>query len=289
MKIIIALAIFGLIGLRSVAQDESADTENLKYKLYHIRLEEAAFEPYRKVDDVSYDLSPRIRWAYLVWTNGINEVVAEKPNPDWKFLVGKIFQFTHDGILFKKYDNSDARMNGDYTLVFIKHFPTKYNLVDDSAWSCYAFPVDPYSYTSTQGAIKTVAGYDYGTIPTSDEIAKLKLEDADRLNAEQGERDKQWQIAMQNKRDRIEEARQSQIQQEIFKKQKHEETNKKIFISYYSQATNGDCYAQFRLGGFYLHGEGVNTNMTLAKLWLSMAFTNGYTPASNLLNEIHEN
>ena len=281
LRIIIAFLMgIGIIGARVEAQDE----EHLKHQLLHAHLELAALDHYRKVEGVAYDLSPRIRWNFLGWTNGI--VAAEKPSPDWQFQVGKVFQISHDGILFKQYKSPDITMEGDYKLVFIRNFPKSYGVVDDSTFCFYALPSTPYSYTSTQGATKTVAAYDYGTTPSKDEIAKLKVEDAARLKAEQDERDRQWQIALQNKQDRIEEARQLQLQQEKLKKQRQEDTKRKIFQFYQSQATNGDAYTQFRLGGFYLHGEGVETNVTLARLWLSTALTNGYPQATNLLNEI---
>ena len=47
-----------------------------------------------------------------------------------------------------------------------------------------------------------------------------------------------------------------------------------------------DGFAQYRLGEIYLQGEGVETNFVYAKHYLSMAITNGYPEATNLLNAI---
>jgi hypothetical protein len=56
--------------------------------------------------------------------------------------------------------------------------------------------------------------------------------------------------------------------------------------TYQSQAASGDGFAQLRLGEIYLHGEGVETNVALARKWLSIAATNGYPEATNKLLEI---
>jgi hypothetical protein len=55
---------------------------------------------------------------------------------------------------------------------------------------------------------------------------------------------------------------------------------------YQSKAEAGEGFAQLRLGEIYLHGEGVETNCTLARQWLTTALTNGYPQATNLLDEI---
>jgi TPR repeat protein len=55
---------------------------------------------------------------------------------------------------------------------------------------------------------------------------------------------------------------------------------------YRPSAEAGEGYAQMRLGEIYLRGEGVETNADAARLWLSIALTNGCPQATNLLLEI---
>lgn len=54
---------------------------------------------------------------------------------------------------------------------------------------------------------------------------------------------------------------------------------------YIPKAEAGEGSAQMRLGEIYLHGEGVETNIPFARKWLSLALTNGYPRAADLLRE----
>ncbi|HWN95658.1 MAG TPA: SEL1-like repeat protein, partial [Methylomirabilota bacterium] len=60
-----------------------------------------------------------------------------------------------------------------------------------------------------------------------------------------------------------------------------------VISSQLRSASNGLPYAQLELGKRYLRGDGVETNLTLARHWLTAACTNGESQASNLLRQIN--
>ncbi len=63
----------------------------------------------------------------------------------------------------------------------------------------------------------------------------------------------------------------------------------KLFDHYTAEANAGDGFAQLELGKIFLHGDGVETNLALARKWLSIALTNGSPDAAGLLSEIERN
>jgi hypothetical protein len=228
-------------------------------------------DPYRKIDDVSYDLTGRFQWDVVNLTN----YEAIPPHQEWKEFRGNVIQITSDGILFSK-EIADERET-----VFIKNFPKNIPLVDGEQLAVYAMPSGRYSYISTLGANKTIYAYDYGTIPSEDETKKLKAEAAERLKqaqeaAEKAKEEQQREIA--NRRAEVAKAKEAQraaVQQKVLK-------------HYQSQAGTGDGFAQFRLGEIYFHGECGETNFMLAQKWFGIAATNGYPEATNLLNKLNQ-
>ncbi|MBM3859220.1 MAG: hypothetical protein FJ395_06175 [Verrucomicrobia bacterium] len=79
-------------------------------------------------------------------------------NEKWsQFLIrGKVLQVLADGILV------DCGSRN----VFLRNHPQKAKLVDGAEIHAVAIPVAPYSYVNTMGARTTVAGYDFGLLPT---------------------------------------------------------------------------------------------------------------------------
>jgi hypothetical protein len=226
-------------------------------------------DPYRKVDNVSYDLSERFQWDVVNLTN----YEAIPPHQEWKEFRGNVIQITPDGILFSK------EIADDRETVFIKNFPKDIPLVDGEQLAVYAMPSGRYSYISTLGANKTIYAYDYGTIPNEDEIKTLKAQATELLkkvqeDAQKAQKEQRREI--ENRRTGIvkaQEAKRLVVQQNVLK-------------FYQSQADSGDGSAQFRLGKIYFHGEYGETNFVLAKKWFSIAATNGYSEATNFLNQL---
>lgn len=60
-------------------------------------------------------------------------------------------------------------------------------------------------------------------------------------------------------------------------------TDTKVFEFYRQQATNGDGFAQLRLGECFLNGQGTETNLEAAIEWLQKAAAKGNHEASNKL------
>jgi len=60
----------------------------------------------------------------------------------------------------------------------------------------------------------------------------------------------------------------------------------KVIAYQHQQASNGYPSFQLELGKRYLRGDGVETNLALARHWLQAACTNGESQASNLLAQI---
>jgi len=228
-------------------------------------------DPYRKVGDVSYDLTDRFQWDVVNLTN----YEAIPPRQEWKEFRGNVIQITPDGILFSK------EIADDRETVFIKNFPKHIPLVDGEQLAVYAMPSGRYSYISTLGANKTVYAYDYGTIPNDDEIKRLKAEAAERLKqaqeaVEKAKEEQQREIAnRQAQVAKTKEAQRATVRQNVLK-------------HYQSQADTGDGFAQFRLGEIYFRGEYGETNFVLAQKWLTIAVTNGHPEATNLLNKLSQ-
>jgi hypothetical protein len=151
----------------------------------------------------------------------------------------------------------------DYTIddkpFFLKNYPSYKNLTDNQKIKFLALPSGNYKYTDTEGAVRTVPLYDYGTPVSLEEMSAVLYPPPT-----------PEQKAAQAK---AEQARRAAGKQALVK-------------LYQTQAEAGDGFAQMRLGEIYLRGEGVESNNDLARKWLSAAITNGYPQETNLLLEI---
>lgn len=227
----------------------------------------AASNYYRMVNGETYRTYISEKWFRM--PPGDAEGYNGQPN----YL--EVEQVGHESLLCGLYYNDhkwylDAPQGKGKTFlreVIIYNFPDSRNLVTGQAIYCHCMRVENFI---TNGV--SLEAYDCGTVPTDREIAKLEAEDSAREKAEAEERSRRLAAA--------------RAQQDQLRKEKAEKTARTIFETYMRQATNGDAYSQFRVGGFYLNGQGVQTNMTAAREWLTTAFKNGYSPATNLLNEI---
>jgi TPR repeat protein len=129
------------------------------------------------------------------------------------------------------------------------------------------------------GANKRVRAYDYGTKPTAQEIAPVReiweKEEAARIASEERTR----KAAEQAKREAIE-TRQKQIEAA------RSATTARVVAYQHQQASNGSPSFQIELGKRFMRGDGVETNVALARHWLKSACTNGESEATNLLRQI---
>lgn len=178
---------------------------------------------------------------------------------------GKVLQVQPDGVrvsgdygtiftthYFSRIEDSDRNQE-----FFVAHFP--YSAAEDELISpenhYMAYYVGTYTYTTVQGASRTIRKLDYG-IPCDVP---------------------QWFL------DKQKELEQAELLAEIVKKQKLFIAQSNAVIWLQSQATNGDTSAQCSLGEHYLKGEGCETNREQAIYWLKKAADQGDIEASNKL------
>lgn len=266
-----------LISLNAFAQPADS-TSRVKRKIleWRIHVHGASREPYRKVNEKVYDLTPFFIYSQCLVDDPDFAESAPAPSgqwEDWGILFGTVLQvLDEDGILLRKYDDSDKVLfEGKSHIVRLKNFPRGRTLVDGAKLAVFAYLDGRYSYVNTGGARSTVESYDYGKLVTGEELDKFKS----KVAAETAAR----QQGIQNMR----------IQQEKTLTTKQQEAAQRVLEFYSQKATNGDGAAQLRLGEIYLRGQGVETNLPLAQKWLSMALTNGCPQATNLLQEIELN
>ena len=206
-----------------------------------------AQDVYRKIGDRFYDIS-QPGW--------FNSDTFENP-----ILVSHVVdQVLPGGILVH-----EVRFNGavggsvEDKQSFVTNYPALQAVSDGQKVHFLAMRIGNYHYTDTSGAVRTVPMYDCG-IPYSAQAVNAILHPP--LTPEQKEAQAQ-----------VKAARKLAGQQAVIK-------------NYEDKATNGDGFAQYRLGEIYLHGEGTETNTAYAKHYLEMAETNSYPEATNLLNQI---
>ena len=119
-------------------------------------------------------------------------------------------------------------------------------------------------------------------VPTEDEIKKLKDAAAAQLKVTEAKLEEQRRAA-------DEQCRAAVKAEEVRKAATKAATKQAILKHYQLQAEGGDGFAQMRLGEIYFRGDGIETNIILARKWLSTASTNGYPQVTNLLSEIEAN
>jgi len=193
---------------------------------------------------------------------------------DGKQFCGKVLQAAVGGVrvmggygeLFHiRYFNyvEDYDRNTEF---FVANFP--YTIAEDevipTSSHMMAYYVGTYTYTTVQGASRTIRKLDYG-IPCDEPeyVKQAKLEVAAKLKVQQ--------ILATS------EARQNKEAQDL-----------RTFLRLQSQATNGEVWAQSSLGLHYLNGQGCETNRELAIKWLKMAAGNGDMEASNKLERLKQ-
>lgn len=117
------------------------------------------------------------------------------------------------------------------------------------------------------------------------EEAKAKVEfeqTPEGIAAKEKEEAEQRKIAQENERLRI--AHEQAMEEERMRP--YRERAAKILAYQMQQASNGFPSFQITLGKRYLTGDGVETNLALAKHWLQSAATNGEPIATNLLSRL---
>lgn len=121
------------------------------------------YHPYRKVGD-----------KYICLQSLYDELIGKGQSPlkSWMVCISSavtdytIIQILPDGVLLERkdsrYNNFTGVINTWESTIFLQNFPDQSNLVDGKKVSFIALPSGNYQYTDTQGAVHTVARYDYG-------------------------------------------------------------------------------------------------------------------------------
>lgn len=224
----------------------------------------ATLVPYRHADGKDWDLSPRFAYGREVATYGESKSFSSRPLPEWTYLNGKILQVTDGGLLFRRYEETDFLLHGDYELIFVKNVPNQ-RAVDDELYVLYAIADEPHSYVSAAGIRKTIPGFDFGTEPTEEAVAKLKVE-AEKRNAETQKRIEAFNAKTLDAA-----------------AQRKKESDAKVIAFSQEQAVKGSGTYQFRLGKRYAEGDGVEKDLAKARAWLEAACTNDVSDARDLL------
>ena len=245
---------YGLGSTKAPAPARSVSTLQAERKIlaWRINVLGASREPYRKVNGKVYDLNAFFTYLQRVVNDPAFAESAPAPSGQWEnwgMLFGTVLQaLDKGGILLKKYD--DPEFEGESHIVRLKNFPREETLVDGSKLAAFAYFDGRYSYLNTGGARSTVESYDYGELVIGEELEKFKGKIAAETAARQEE--------IQNMR----------IQQDKTQRTKRQEADQKVFDFYSQKATNGDGFAQLRLGEIYLRGRGAETKVPLARQWL---------------------
>jgi hypothetical protein len=177
-------------------------------------------------------------------------------------LAFRVEQVLPDGLLLSssgEYLRGVERPDFDsHNPVFLKNYPYKNLLVDGQCIGFLAIKIGNYQYTATDGAVRTVALYDYGVPPPPQTPEQIKA------------------------------AQEAAEARAIADKKKAEQGQVNAVRWLQSQATNGDASAQCSLGLLYLNGEGCETNREQAIYWLTQAANQGDIEASNKLARIQK-
>jgi hypothetical protein len=230
--------------------------------------------PYRKVGDKIYDLRPLYSWLDSVKQRHVSSEEAgrlaiNRPMRDWFGLTEpfdgvwvveyRVAQVLHDGLLVQSHRYTPYKGTVIDDPFVLTNYPGYTSLTDNQKIRFLALRVGSYQYSDTMGAIRTVPLYDYG-IPVNPQELNATINPP--LTPEQ-------------------QATRAQSEQA------HRTAGQLAALKFYqSKAEAGDGFAQLRLGEIYFRGQGVETNLPLARHWLSMALANGYPQATNLLHEI---
>jgi hypothetical protein len=136
-------------------------------------LDVACVDPCRKLDGKVVDLTPKFNHARNILLNNHDDGNLGML-PEWKLVIGTVFQVCDDGLLIRRYATDDWLNKGDSELVFVKNEHDQKWAVDNKPVAFYAVEDGRYSYTSTQGARKTVAAFNCGEKCTKEEASEVR-------------------------------------------------------------------------------------------------------------------
>jgi len=130
---------------------------------------ETPYHPCRQVDNKYYSLQPIYDWMELPHSDRTVRPMQEwigEPAYRMYNLLFRVEQVLPDGLLLSssgEYLRGIERADFDsHNPIFLKNYPYKNLLVDGQIIRLLAIKIGNHQYTATDGAVRTVALYDYG-------------------------------------------------------------------------------------------------------------------------------
>ena len=243
-----------------------------KYSLSSTDEKELFRDPVRKIEGVPVDLTPL--FSYFLGRS------KDRTLADWFLIHGRVTQVGTNGLLVRIYGNTEGHEWGvGGETIYLQHYPLTDVVVDGALVLALVKNVGRYRYKTVLGAIATVEHYDYGERATDAEIAEFKKLHVVKLTSIQTE------LAEAEKEVQEAERKKAQERARIVEERKAALTAR-IVANQLKQASNGYATFQLELGKRYMSGDGVETNLALARHWLQSACTNHESAASNLLERL---
>ncbi len=221
-------------------------------------LKRMARHPFRKVDGIIYDIRPQV--VYFEHRGGSNLM------PEWRPIVGEVIQILDDGLLVRAEELHG--IVGDERNVFLRNYPGQDSLTDGKYVVALARRADRYQYTTVGGGRATVEAWDYGKIPSENELATFREQDA-KKSRELATRRAEAMARVQAERER-----------------KRVEADIKVLEYQQKRAAEGSAQAQYDLALRYLIGAGVATNKLEAQRLLKLSADQDFAPAKQKLREL---
>lgn len=199
----------------------------------------------------------------------------------WKLLDGKVLQVQPGKGLLMSIKKSPFSEEYETVNVFLKT-PLEPDFVDEDRIFYLARKTGRMTYDSnsgaqrTMGAQRTIETYDFGEIPSKNEIKPFIEAEEKAYNEEQTRQAEQVRRQAEHAAAQRERAKAAAI----LKKQ---ETESKVVVFQRKQAEGGGMTAQYDIGVRYWNGNGVEKDTKKAREWVQKSADQGYGPAKTFL------
>lgn len=213
--------------------------------------------PVRRIGATNYNLQPLFDWQALPYDK---QRQVTPPCPGWQTFEAKVARLLEDGLIVRRvgwnYRNGESVDTDDF--FFVRNFPGWQTRAEEQTIVFTVLRTGTYQYRDRYDRTRTLVAYDYGLLPTREEIleATAKYNDAQRAAAE---------------------ARRVQNAERL------KAAEPKILALDQEQAAAGIPFYQYRLGLRYLEGNGVTQNLARARSLLQSAADQGHAEASDKL------
>ena len=171
-----------------------------------------------------------------------------KPLIEWDLKYGSVLSIADEGILIDFRDD----------IFFLVNYPKQ--VISDQRIEVYAVEFGTYKYNTVGGSSRTVRSFDYGQLPTPEELAEIQRKGMEIAKAKA--------MAATKARDA-----------------KKAAADKRAVEFLKKRVAQGSASAAYKLGVRYLEGDGVETNKAEAVRLLTLAANEGDKKAQEKLKE----